>query len=51
MSRDDIEVMAEALNEMFGTYPWNEGADKAVWRLRAKALSALISEIEEEGTS
>jgi hypothetical protein len=44
---DDTEALAIALNEKFGTYPWDGGADKPVWRMRARELRMRADEIKE----
>lgn len=43
MTTEELETLAEALNEEFGSYPWEGGADKAVWRLRAERVTERLS--------
>jgi hypothetical protein len=42
---DDVEILAEALNEVYGAYPWDDGADKPVARLRALEVLARVAAI------
>ena len=43
---DEIEILAEALNEVFGSYPWDR-ADKPAWRIHAMNVNIRMADIRD----